>query len=243
MRFSFALKIFKRHAAKKHLKQLQKVKREKHHPLIHKIHHVHRISKKTLFYVKEYGLESNVPRTILKESLKIVLLTALISSLGGFALEQMKMVLISMIPFIILLPALNDMVGDYGTIVSSRFSTMLHKGSIKKNWWREAEVQELFVQIMLIAGITAIISAGIAVGIASLAQYNPLSVMFIAKVFMVTLIDVLLVVALLFFISLFAGQYYFKKKEDPNNFLIPITTSIADFGNMVILAGLILLFF
>ncbi len=243
MRFSFALKIFKRHAAKKHLKLLQKVKKEKHHPLIHKIHHIHRISKKTLFYVKEYGLESNVPKTILKESFKIVLLTALISSLGGFALEQMKMVLISMIPFIILLPALNDMVGDYGTIVSSRFSTMLHKGSIKKKWWKEAEVQELFIQIMLIAGITAVLSAGIAVGIASLAKFRLIEPLFVAKIFLITIIDVLLVVALLFFISIFAGLYFFKKKEDPNNFLIPITTSVADFGNMVILTGLILLFF
>jgi len=36
--------------------------------------------------------------------------------------------------------------------------------------------------------------------------------------------------------------YYYKNNEDPNNFLIPITTSIADFGNMGILAVLIIIF-
>ena len=46
-----------------------------------------------------------------------------------------------------------------------------------------------------------------------------------------------------FITAIVAGIYYYKKKEDPNNFLIPITTSVADLGNMVVLVALILLFF
>ena len=117
---------------RKHLEKLRKVKRSLYHPLIHKIHKKHKISKKTLFYVKEYGPHSNVPRTIIRESIRILLLASVISSFGGFALEDIKAIFIPIIPLVILLPTLNDMIGDYGTIVSCRFSTMLHEGKIKK---------------------------------------------------------------------------------------------------------------
>ncbi len=244
MNLNFSLKIFKRHAAKRHLKKLQKIVRYKHHPLIHKIHHAHRISKKTLFYVKEYGPHSNVPKTIIKESLKIIVLASILSSIGGLALEQIKALFLTMLPLVILLPAINDMVGDYGTIIAARFSTMLHKCEIKKSWWIETQVQTLFYQIMIIAGITAVISAGIALGIAKYTRAALLvTPFFAAKIVMITVIDVLIIVSMLFITTVLAGIHYYRKKEDPNNFLIPITTSIADFANMVVLAGLVLLFF
>ncbi len=243
MNFRF-IKIFEQEHAKKKLEKLQKIKRPKHHPLIHKIHHVHKISKKTLFYVKEYGQHSNVPKTIIKESVKIILLASLISAFGGFALEQIKTAFLTMIPLIILLPALNDMVGDYGSIVSARFSTMLHKGEVQKKWWKEKEVQKLFWQIMIIAAITALFSAAISLTIAGVMEKgNTFTVMFAIKIIALTFIDVVVLVGFLFFTAIFAGLHYFKKKEDPNNFLIPITTSVADFANMVLLAGLIILFF
>jgi mgtE-like transporter len=244
MRLSLNLKIFKLHGAKRHLKKLQKILRHKHHPLIHKIHHVHRISKKTLFYVKEYGPHSNVPKTILKESLKIIILASIISSVGGLALEQIKALFLTMLPLVILLPAINDMVGDYGTIIAARFSTMLHKGEVEKKWWKEAQVKTLFWQIMIIAEITAVLSATIALVLSKYTRATLLvTPLFAAKIMFITIIDVLLLVCLLFFITVLAGIHYYKKKEDPNNFLIPITTSIADFANMVVLAGLVVLFF
>lgn len=237
-------KIFKPRKAKTHLKKLQKIQREKHHPLIHKLHHVHKFSKRTLFYVKEYGAQSNVPKTILKESIKIILLASIISSLGGLALEQIKQVFISMIPLVILLPTLNDMVGDYGTIVSSRFSTMLHKGEVKKKVLQNSELKKLFLQITITAFLTAVISAGAALGIAAFSESGrTFTALFAAKVFVITILDVMVLVALLFVTAIVAGLHYYKKKEDPNNFLIPITTSVADLGNMVVLAVLVVLFF
>ena len=43
--------------------------------------------------------------------------------------------------------------------------------------------------------------------------------------------------------SIIAGLHFYRKGEDPNNFLIPITTSIADLSNMFILSILVVLFF
>lgn len=227
---------------KQQLEKLALIKRKAHHPLIHEVHKQHGISKKTLFYVKEYGKHANVPKTIIKESIKILLLASVLSSIGGLALEFTKMLFISLIPIIILLPALNDLIGDYGMILSSRFSTMLYEGKITKTGWKNKELKKLFYQVSLISILTALISSAIALIISSISGFQlDFSIAF--KIFLIAVIDALLLVNILFLISTIAGIYFFKKQEDPNNFLIPITTSIADFGNMLILAVLVIMFF
>ena len=63
------------------------------------------------------------------------------------------------------------------------------------------------------------------------------------KVFAIALIDAVLLVTVLFAVAVVAGVYFYGKHEDPSNFLIPITTSVADFGNMLLLALLVTVFF
>lgn len=227
---------------KKHLEKLVSIKREKYHPLIHKIHKKHKISKKTLFYIKEYGPHSHVAKTIIKESIKILLFTSIISSLGGLSLENIKTLFISITPLVILLPTLNNMIGSYGTIISSRFSTMLHEEKIKRKWWLNKDLKELFVQVLLISMFTTLFSGLIAILISSFYSYV-INAGIIYKILIITVINTLVLVLILFLISVLGGIYIYKKHEDPNNFLIPITTSMADFGNMIILTILILLFF
>jgi len=227
---------------KKRLESLRQVKRHLHHPLIHQIHKKHGISKKTLFYVKEYGPHSHVAKTIIKESIKILLLASLISSFGGLLLEEIKTIFLSLIPLVILLPTLNDMIGNYGCIFSSRFSTLLHEGKISKKWWSNLELRKMFWQIVIISLTTATLSSIVALVVSRLTGYH-FDFLLAFKVFFVAVADVFFLVNILFFVAIFAGLYFYHKKEDPNNFLIPITTSIADFGNMLLLTILIKLIF
>ncbi|MEM3126892.1 MAG: magnesium transporter [Candidatus Woesearchaeota archaeon] len=224
-----------------HLEKLRKIRRSKHHPLIHHIHKKYKISKKTLFYVKEYGSHANVTRTILKESWKILILSAIFSLLGGFAIENISVLLASVIPLVIMMPTLNDMIGDYGTIVSARFSTMLHEGKVRKKWWQTNELRTLFSEIFIIAVFLAIVSAVLSIVI-SVMTGNPVSAAMAYKIIAIIFIDVSFLVILLFLAVIILGSYFYKKHEDPNNFLIPITTSIADVGNLIVLAILVLLF-
>ncbi|MBI4154615.1 magnesium transporter [Candidatus Woesearchaeota archaeon] len=223
------------------LQKLRRLERKKFHPLLHKIHKKHKISKRTLFYIKEYGPHSHVSKTIIKESIKILLLASLLSSFGGFAIENIKHILISILPLVILLPALNDMAGDYGVILSSKFSTMIHEGKIKKVKINK-RVSKIFIQILIISVLMSLLTAVIALIISKFQNY-PLSLSIIYKVFLISILDILLLVILLFTISIISGIYFYNKGEDPNNFLIPITTSLADFGNMIILTILILYLF
>lgn len=227
----------------KALKNLTKIERHRHHSLLHHIHKKHGISRKTLLYVKEYGPHSHVTSVIIRESLKVLLLASALSAFGGFALEEIKAIFVSIIPLVILMPALNDMIGDYGTIVSSKLSTLLHEGVVEKKWWQTPELKKLFMQIATVSIITAALSAAIAMIIPVFISGYDIALGNAAKIFAITIIDVAVLVSLLFFTSIYAGLRIYKKQEDPNNFLIPITTSIADFGNMFVLALLVMLFF
>jgi len=235
-------KIKNHQKLKKDLLNLVKIKRHKHHALIHHIHKKHGLSHKTLFYVKEYGPKSHVAHVIIKESIFILVLTSFMSAFGGIALEQMKSLFIAIIPFVILYPTLNDMIGDYGSIISSKFGTMLHEEKVKDGWWTNKELRKLFYQIVTIAMGTAFLSATAAMILSHFSNYVVTTNIAI-KIYGIVLLDVALLVSILFMTSISAGRYYFNKQEDPNNFLVPIATSIADLGNGLVLAALILLLF
>ncbi|MBW6442680.1 magnesium transporter [Patescibacteria group bacterium] len=224
------------------LNRLKEIEREKHHPLIPKVHKKHNISKRTLFYIKEYPDRKKTTKTILRESIKVLLFASIMSSLGGIALERIEEVFLSIVPLVILLPALNDLVGNYGIVISSRFSTMLHTGKVKEKWWKTPELKVLFFQILLLTLIAAILSSSITLLITFFSE-GRISFILIQKIILMVVIDLFLIIGILFFIAIFAGIRVYKKREDPNNFLIPITTGIADFANMAILALLVLIIF
>ena len=147
-------------------------------------------------------------------------------------LERIKLLFIQIVPLIIMLPTLNAMIGDYGIIVSSRFSTMLHEGKAKKDIWSTKELRVLFAQMIVVAFVTAIISTTLSLLVAK-GIYHVGDFLTSIKMIFIIIIDVVLLMVLLFATSVIAGCYFYYKREDPNNFLIPISTAIADFGNML----------
>ncbi|MEM2932768.1 MAG: magnesium transporter [Candidatus Pacearchaeota archaeon] len=224
--------------ARQELKIIKKIARHRYHPLIHKVHKKSGLSKKTLLYIKEYGPHSNIPKVIINESLLILLVASLISSIGGIALEKIKELFVTILPILILLPFLNDMIGDYGTIITSKYSTMLHEQLETRKLKRE--LNKLLAQLLIVGLFFAFLGVVIASAISSFfSQFNFIIAL---KVFAIVMINTIFIISLMFLIALLAGKYYYKKGEDPNNFLIPITTSFADFLNMFVLALLIVLF-
>ena len=70
-------------------------------------------------------------KKIFRENLISILVAVFISSIGGSFLEHEKSNLLAIPILIIIVPALNDMVGDFGCIIASRFSTMFYKDEIR----------------------------------------------------------------------------------------------------------------
>ncbi|MBU2637836.1 MAG: magnesium transporter [Nanoarchaeota archaeon] len=226
----------------KYLVKLTKIERHKHHPLLHTLHKKHNISRKTLLYIKGHTREEHMAHKIIHGSLRFILLATLISALGGLALEQVRHILIPILPLIILLPAFNNMAGDFGIIVSSRLSVMLHEKQVKKRFWESEELKKLAVQVAMISMLTAFATAVLALIIPGIVG-DAVNLVTAGKVVLIAVLDAFLLVSLILIISVIAGIYVFRKKKDPNNFLIPITTSIADWANMVVLALLVIMFF
>lgn len=222
------------------LHRLRRIEKKKFHPIQHHIHKRHNISKNTIFYMKEYGPHTNVSLTIIRESIKILLLASFLSSLGGFALESIKHSFYNLLPLVVMLPVLNDMIGDYGIIISSKLSTMLHEGKVNGHRLLTKGLVKLLLQTIFVALLTTALSTGLSLVISGFSQ---MGLLVQSKIFFIAIIDVLLMVCILFLVSIVAGVYVYSKGEDPCNFLIPITTSIADFGNMIVLAVLVMLLF
>ena len=220
-------------------KKLQCCTRKKYHPLQHLLHHKHQISRRTLFYMKEYGPHTHIARTIIRESIMILLLAAIISSLGGLAIESIRTILVTVVPLLILIPALNNMVGEYGIIISSKVSTMLYEGKMKGKWWINYELKRLFLQLLVAVVLTASISTILAFIIAGMTTTAP--AFSFGKVLGIVLLDVLVLVTVLMVLGIKVGRWVYARGEDPSNILIPLTTSIADLGNLLIFSGLIAL--
>ncbi|MBI3190130.1 magnesium transporter [archaeon] len=227
---------------KRDVSSVESLKREKHHHIIHKLHHKHKLSYKTLFYMKEYGPHSHVAKVIIKESIKILMLAAVVSSIGGIHLKSIESTIITILPLLILLPALNDMIGDFGAIISSKFTTMLYMGFIGKDWWNSEKVHELIMTILVVALISAVY-IGVLSYVFAVARGFELSFVLFFKVIVLALLSTFSLVGIIIIVSFVGGLWIYKKKEDPNNFLIPITTSIADLGSLMLFSLFVVLFF
>src|SRR3989344_6261647 len=238
----------------KYKRRIVKLKRKHHHPLVHHIHKKHNISYKTLLYMKEYGPKSHISHVIIRESLKILILASIISSVGGVGLNSIQNKLFTILPLIILLPALNSMIGSYGAIVSSKFTMMLYLGKIRgtsagnipKTYFfpflKNENLHKLFFTLLCIGIISAVYMSLLSVGIAYIKGFE-ISLGLILQILEISLISVIILVSLIFTISVSVGLWIYRKKEDPNNFLIPIATSIGDLGSMCIFSLLVFLLF
>ena len=102
------------------------------------------------------------------------------------------------------------MVGDFGTVISSKFSTMLHEGKVIRRWWKQPEILKLYYQMVIIAGIGAIIASLLSLGISGF--FGGLSAEVSYKIFLICFIDVLFLVNLIFIVSIISGIYIYRKK-------------------------------
>lgn len=223
-------------------KKIVSLKRSRHHSFVHSVHKKHKISYRTLTYMKEYGPKSHVSHVIIRESLKVLILASVISSIGGVGLNQIQSRLLSIIPLVILLPALSDMVGDYGTTISSKFTNMLYLGKIKGRWWKSESVRSLFFTMFLISIISSIYIGFLSYILAYVKGFA-FEISVLLKILQLSILSATLLVCLIFLISVVGGIYIYRKGEDPNNFLIPITTSVGDIGSMLLFSWMVTLLF
>lgn len=195
--------------------------------------HERKISRKTLFFMREYGPKSHVATLIIRQSLLVLLFATTLSLAGGIGLESVRQKITHVLPLLILIPALNDMVGDFGTIVSSKITTMLYLGHVRKDVLGNKEMGKMLSAVMLIALMSAVY-LGTASSALSMLMGFTLTANVLLKVVFTSLLMAFTLVTIIILISVFGSLVIYKRGDDPDNFLIPITTSIADFGSLLL---------
>ena len=232
-----------RNIGKRLMRKIAGIKRKEYHPILRKTAMKHCISQGCIFYMKEYGPRSNIARVIIKEALAILLLTSIISSLAGVGLESIRTHFVAIVPIIILLPALNNAVGGFGTIVASKFTELIYTGRIdRKKWWKSQPLRDL-LKFVYIVGFVSALYISVLAYVASIFVGAVVSITVISKLMLIAVVTSMTLLGIIFLIAVYSGLKIYARKEDPNNFLIPITTSIADFGTIMIYSGLIFLIF
>ncbi|MDO8740134.1 MAG: magnesium transporter [Candidatus Woesearchaeota archaeon] len=175
---------------------------------------------------------------IVKESFKVLILASILSSIGGLGLQSVQNKLVMLVPLLILLPSLNGMIGNYGIVITAKFTTALYERKIKRPWWHSHFVKHLYKVIIPIALISAVYISVLSVFIAYMRGFN-FDLILLLKIIGLVVLTTILLVAIIFLISIIGGLYVYHRKEDPDDMLIPITTSVADLGSMLLFSGMI----
>lgn len=135
--------------------------------------------------------------------------------------------LLSTIPIMLLIiPALNSLIGDISTVLVSRLTTHLYIGTLPPKIQISDRLKEDFygLIITLLLSLGALLILGYLVGvIIGIRIVNPIFMIFIV------ILTILLIFFIMFITLFFGAIFLFKRGKDPNNFLIPFVTSLADF--------------
>ena len=173
----------------------------------------------------------------------ILFITSVISSLGGLSFQSIEVLIAKVLPILVIFPSLNDLMGNFAIIFSSKFTTWLYEGSIKEAYaFDNNKMKKLLKEISFAGFQFSILIAvfGILIAFINEGNLNPLSSI---KVILISIIVVQVMIIFLFLLITIIGIILFKKNKNPDDVLIPISTAIADFLTMIYLATFVLLLF
>ena len=127
---------------------------------------------------------------------------------------------------LLILPALNSLIGDISTVLVSRLTTHLYIGTIQPKVRKSKRLKEDFYGLL----ITLLLSLGALIFLGYLFSVNlGITIVNPLVISLIICITVLLIFTIMFLLSFISAIVLFKRGMDPNNFLIPFITSLADF--------------
>ncbi|MFX0077401.1 MAG: magnesium transporter [Candidatus Hermodarchaeota archaeon] len=178
-------------------------------------------------------------KKIFKESLIVVLISSVMGLFSGTLLSNNEQVLASFPIILLVLPSLNSLIGDISTVLVSRLTSHLYLGTLSPKIQSSDRLKQDFygLLITILLSLAALIGLGYILGsVTGIEIVNPLLIISI-------LIITILILFGFMFVFLFMGSILiFRNGKDPNNFLIPMITSLADFLTPLLIIIFIQLF-
>ncbi|MHA1329139.1 MAG: magnesium transporter [Promethearchaeota archaeon] len=165
-------------------------------------------------------------KKIIKESVIIVIFSSSIGLFSGTLLSKNEEILYSFPILLLILPALNSLTGDMATVLISRLTTHFYIGTLAPKIEYSKRLKEDFLGLFftIILSLIALLIIGYMIGIISGVKIvNPFIIIGIIT------FSTMLLFTIMFIFLFISSIFLFKRGKDPNNFLIPFITSLADF--------------
>ncbi len=158
---------------------------------------------------------------------------------SGTLLSNNEEILYTFPIILLVLPSLNSLIGDISTVLISRLTSHLYLGTLSPKIQVSDRLKQDFYGLLMtiLLSLVALISLGYLIGSATgIEIVNPLLIISII------IITILILFGLMFVLLFISSIFIFKKGKDPNNFLIPMVTSLADFLTPLFILVLIQIF-
>jgi mgtE-like transporter len=173
-----------------------------------------------------YGISSNdYIKSVLKESTPTLLVCSFLGVFAGFVLDSFEDTLLTNPTILTLVPLFSGESGNLVSILGARLSSGLHSGLIEPEFkFRGAMKFDIFMIIIF----SLIIYPFIAI-IADLSSvFLNVELFGIGQLVLISLLAGLVVIGIMSIIVFIIGIYSFNKGLDPDNVVIPISTSVTD---------------
>lgn len=149
-----------------------------------------------------------------------------ISLIGGIGIETVSDKLLPIVPLIIIMPALNSLVGDYATLIAA------HAGDPSERTKTKKELVKDMVPSLLTSCVF-IITMGLF--LSSHRGYS-LHTDFVITFILFVVLSILSVVTLMFFFTYLLDKILVDHHLNPDDVLIPIITTVSDIFMLSLIA-------
>ncbi len=173
-----------------------------------------------------YGLYSDdYLKTILKESTPILLFCSFLGTFAGTVLDSCASTLLNNPTILTLVPLFSGESGNLVSILGARLSSGIHSGLIEAEFKLNETVTSNFIIVALLSLIVYPSIAIIADLSSMLLNIKGFSIL---HLILISLLSGMVLIPIMMVIVFFIGIYSFNKSLDPDNVVIPISTSITD---------------
>lgn len=162
----------------------------------------------------------------MKESMPLLTLATFLEILGGQILNQNEDKLIAVPIFLVMIPVVNGVGGNIGSILGARLSSGLHLGSIQLKGRGEELNKNILSAVLL--GIISYTSLTIVILVISPLLGIQIGADLLLKAGYIMIGTGLMLTAIVILVSVFVARFSFKKGLDPDNTVIPIVTTLCD---------------
>ncbi len=167
-------------------------------------------------------------RNIIRQSLPLLIVLVILEIIAGQFLNNETLLLSSGI--LMLIPVLNGIGGNLGSILAARLTSALHMGTIEASY-KNKELRKNILLIFLL-GISIFLLMGMIIFIIT-PMFEFSSELPIWKLAVIFLGSGLLLLTVLTTVCVFSVFISYKKGIDPDNVVIPIVTTIGDFIGII----------